>query len=47
MHGLIANIDHVSGTQGRSLRRLAKRLGLIAAVLVVHHGARVWLHKLR
>jgi hypothetical protein len=26
MHGLLATIDHVSGAQGRSLRRLAKRL---------------------
>ena len=41
MHGVIANIDHVSGTQGRSLRRLAKRLGLIAAILVIA-GAAAW-----
>jgi hypothetical protein len=38
MHGLIGNINHISGTQGRSLRRIARRLGLIAAILVIADG---------
>ncbi|MGB6440542.1 MAG: HlyD family secretion protein [Methyloceanibacter sp.] len=41
MHGPIRNIYHISGTQGRSLRRIARRLGLIGAILVIT-GAAAW-----
>src|SRR6476660_3685837 len=41
MHGFIGNIDHISGTQGRSLRRIARWLGLIAAILVIA-GVAAW-----
>jgi membrane fusion protein, multidrug efflux system len=41
MHGVIANLDHFSGREARSLRRQARRLGTIAGVLVIA-GAAVW-----
>ena len=41
MHGPIGNIHHISGRQGRSLRRIARWLGLIAAILVIA-GAAAW-----
>ncbi len=41
MHGPIRNIYHISGTQGRSLRRIARRLGLIGAIPVIT-GAAAW-----
>jgi membrane fusion protein, multidrug efflux system len=35
MHGVVGTHEHVSGTRRRSLRQIAKRLGLIAAVVGV------------
>ena len=35
MHGIVGTHEHVSGTRRRSLRQIAKRLGLIAAVVGV------------